>query len=143
MCSVGAAGLTYFISAQSARVPKPFPLTYSLWGAGSLDGDMDGFGYDSFWVATSTAEASVGDEPGYGEPEFAYDKWTVVRINDRPLSTTFSDDTTVTIYDVNGWPVHVEYRRSGGSKPPLATRIEFHAPESWIRDALGEDWTDE
>ena len=135
MFVLGAAGVSYFIFAQQASAPPAFPFSYSSSGTGAIDGAIDGIGTDEILVATSAVSSADG-EPRYREPELRRDRSTAFLINGRPLSTSASNDTTVTIYDVNGWTVHVEYRRQFGSKLPLATRVEFHASESDIQGAL-------
>lgn len=136
MFLIGATGLAVIVAHDRAVAPMPYSFSYGANGTGTLAGNLDGIGSHSVFVATtSTVPANSGRSTPV--PELAYDSSTAFLINGRPLSVSASTEGTLTIWDVTGWPVRVEYMRVRGSTVPLATRVEFSAPESQVEGAIG------
>ena len=135
MFLVGAVGLAFVMAHDRADAPRPYRFSYAADGTGALSGDFDGADADSFLVSTSSTLLGDGGRSSV-EPALTYDASTLFFVNGRTLSVASSDPSTLTINDVNGWPVRVEYVRTGESSRPRATLVEFVVPESQIQDAI-------
>ena len=136
MFVVGAVGFTLVLSQQKSDAPPEYRFAYSSSGTGTLVGDLDGASNNSLGVSIGSTLTATGERVPL-RAELSYDSSTAFLVNGRPLSLAASDGTTLTVYDVNGWPCRVDYVRVASSARPRATRVLITASESRINGAIG------
>jgi hypothetical protein len=138
---VGVAGLTTIAWLRPPAVDTTARLGYAADGTGMISGDLDGVSGDgetsgSLSIVT-TQTVVVDGQSESRRAEVAYDSSTVFVVNGRPLGgSSATDPNRLTVFDVSGWPVRVQYVRGSSSSGPRATRVEFTASQEMIDSAL-------
>jgi hypothetical protein len=137
MFVIGVIGLSLTFAARRHRsdAPPEYRFSYAGDGTGGISGAFESRGANSFILGHGVSMA-VSDGRPSREPELTYDPTTTFLVNGRTVDLLGSRKASVTVYDLNGWPVRVDYVRVEGSSHPHATRVEFNVPPSQVRDAI-------
>lgn len=121
---------------ESAEDYEPaYKFSYSREGTGTISGAFASRGAGAFQIGGGAPPVDAKLRP-MRPPQLTYDSSTVFFINGQPFSPTGAGTQALTVYDVNGWPVTVEYVRVAGAEYPRATLVEFLVPESQVKEAI-------